>query len=145
MKCPFCEKELPGTPCASCGALNPEDAAYCMACGDSLQTDESFEPTGDDDLDFDSRELCADGSCTGIIVEGRCTECGRTPEEAEQAARESAEEAAQAARESAEEAAQAARESAEETDQTTRETAQEAEPASEEHPEAEKKEDATVA
>lgn len=41
-------------------------------------------PEGGDALDLDQRELCADGSCTGVLGEGgRCRECGRTAAEVE--------------------------------------------------------------
>jgi len=33
-----------------------------------------------DDFDPEDRILCPDGNCTGIIMEGRCTECGRAPD-----------------------------------------------------------------
>ena len=87
MKCPHCEKEIPGSPCPGCGEIVFEDANYCSACGTSLKESASPVPQGknffshdnDDgeDIDFDNRVLCPDGTCTGIIVDGRCTECGK--------------------------------------------------------------------
>jgi hypothetical protein len=54
-----------------------------MECGASFET--SLDPpTGDDEtdvLDLENRILCPDGTCTGIIENGRCTECGRTVDE----------------------------------------------------------------
>ena len=52
-----------------------------MECGVSLV--EEVEDTFEDDNGFDlgDRVLCPDGTCTGIIVDGRCSECGRTPDE----------------------------------------------------------------
>jgi hypothetical protein len=33
----------------------------------------------EDEIDFDARELCSDGSCTGLIgSDGRCRICGRS-------------------------------------------------------------------
>ena len=33
----------------------------------------------EDDLDLENRQLCPDGSCTGVIGDdGRCKECGRS-------------------------------------------------------------------
>ncbi len=102
MKCPHCEEEIPGSPCPKCGEIVFDDANYCSACGVPLK--ESVPPAyqgknffdsndDDEDIDFDNRVLCPDGSCTGIMVDGRCTECGRAegdegplkeePEEAE--------------------------------------------------------------
>jgi hypothetical protein len=31
----------------------------------------------DDAFDIENRVLCPDGTCTGIIVNGRCIECGK--------------------------------------------------------------------
>lgn len=28
-------------------------------------------------FDMDDRVLCPDGTCTGIIVDGKCVECGK--------------------------------------------------------------------
>jgi hypothetical protein len=55
-----------------------------MECGVSLveEPEDAFED--ENDFDFSDRILCPDGTCTGIIVDGRCSECGKTPEEAEQ-------------------------------------------------------------
>lgn len=85
MNCPHCEKEIPGSSCPKCGETTGFDAAnYCMACGAPLKEDLKKDiPPRDDDLDDDSgfdlddRVLCPDGTCTGIIVDGKCTECGR--------------------------------------------------------------------
>jgi hypothetical protein len=54
-----------------------------MACGAPLkeglervsQHEELLEDDGE--LDLENRVLCPDGTCTGIIVDGKCTECGR--------------------------------------------------------------------
>ena len=36
------------------------------------------------DLDLETRELCADGACIGVVgADGRCTECRRTRAEIE--------------------------------------------------------------
>ena len=82
MKCPNCEKDIPGITCPQCGSVSPEEAKFCMECGVSLVEEED---TFEDDNGFDpgDRVLCPDGTCTGIMVDGRCSECGRTPEEVE--------------------------------------------------------------
>ena len=80
MKCPFCEKELPGVECTSCGTTNPEEARYCMNCGELLSALTQEAESEDYDLDFENRILCPHGTCTGIIVDGKCTECGRSYE-----------------------------------------------------------------
>ena len=77
MKCPHCKKDIPGSSCPQCGAIAPEVANYCMECGSSLG--EKMEDFIEDDNGFDleNRVLCPDGTCTGILVGGRCTECGK--------------------------------------------------------------------
>jgi uncharacterized membrane protein YvbJ len=94
VKCPHCEKEIPGTTCPDCGVVNPEEAKFCMECGVSLRenAEEDAEETtfeAENGFDLDDRILCPDGTCTGIIVDGKCTECGKTLEEAKKAAEES--------------------------------------------------------
>lgn len=97
MQCPHCEEELTGSPCPECGEENPETARFCMHCGWSLE--ETSEETGSeekgieegDELDLENRTLCPDGTCTGIIMSGRCSECKKTPAEAEKAAEEAEE------------------------------------------------------
>ncbi|SPD72047.1 conserved hypothetical protein [uncultured Desulfobacterium sp.] len=79
MKCPFCDKEIHESTCHKCGETIPQGAKYCMECGASI-ADLSTEPD-DDDFDFENRVLCPDGACTGIIENGRCTECGRQVKE----------------------------------------------------------------
>jgi hypothetical protein len=77
MKCPHCNKDIPGITCPQCGAMTPEGASYCMECGSSLE--EEIESFIEDDSEFDleNRVLCPDGTCTGILVDGKCTECGK--------------------------------------------------------------------
>ncbi len=96
MKCPHCEEEIPGSPCPGCGeSVFDDEANYCMACGIPLK--ESVPPVprdedffdDDEDIDFDNRELCPDGTCTGIMVDGRCSECGKAPGDAVSAEAES--------------------------------------------------------
>jgi hypothetical protein len=54
-----------------------------MRCGaplkEGLQGVSQHEDGVDDDseLDLENRVLCPDGTCTGIIIDGKCTECGR--------------------------------------------------------------------
>ena len=80
MRCPHCDEEIQGPNCPQCGAMMPNGANYCMDCGSPLEenTEEGFVGDDDDyDPDFDNRILCPDGTCTGIIVDGKCVECGK--------------------------------------------------------------------
>ena len=77
MECPHCHQDLPGRECTHCGVLIPLTGRYCIECGarlapgvvESADPEETFNP--------DDRILCPDGTCTGIIEDGRCSECGR--------------------------------------------------------------------
>jgi hypothetical protein len=79
MECPHCQKEIPGKECSYCKARVPLESLYCMACGSPFKEPEAG-PVEDEEgaFDLENRILCPDGTCTGIIVNGRCTECGRT-------------------------------------------------------------------
>jgi hypothetical protein len=78
MECPHCHQEIDGKHCANCGAVSLPDARFCMQCGALLeQLKPESTPDQDDGIDLDNRVLCPDGTCTGIIINGRCSECGR--------------------------------------------------------------------
>lgn len=83
MKCPHCEEELPGYPCPECGEMTIEGVNYCQECGSALKEglDSGTRETvldQDEEFDLENRELCPDGACTGIIIDGKCSECGKT-------------------------------------------------------------------
>lgn len=49
-----------------------------MQCGTLLEEMEPESSLGSDDgIDLESRILCPDGTCTGIIINGKCSECGK--------------------------------------------------------------------
>lgn len=79
MECPHCQMEIAGRRCTACGAELPLEARYCMQCGILLEEADPVETAADRDegLDLENRILCPDGTCTGIIVHGKCSECGR--------------------------------------------------------------------
>jgi hypothetical protein len=64
-----------------------DEDGRCKECGRSNAAGESVVPSvvpvtaatsTADDEDFDSRQLCSDGSCTGLIgPDGHCKECGK--------------------------------------------------------------------
>jgi hypothetical protein len=80
MRCPHCSEDLPGKVCPECDVVVPLDSRYCMMCGVELEEEQTDRVGQDDDLDIENRVLCPDGTCTGIIVDGRCTECGTSAE-----------------------------------------------------------------
>jgi hypothetical protein len=77
MECPHCHKEIAGKPCAACGAQVPEGGHYCMYCGATLSEEPRGRKDPEESFDLDDRILCPDGTCTGMIVDGKCSECGK--------------------------------------------------------------------
>ena len=88
MKCPHCGESIGEVSCPACERLLPEDCLYCCWCGQKIggTVDEAHaelaeaEVEGDDEghIDLDSRKLCSDGNCIGVIgVDGRCKECDK--------------------------------------------------------------------
>jgi len=77
MECPHCHEEIPGEECRDCGARVPLKSRYCMHCGTRLEAHAQGPTDHDDELDLENRILCPDGACTGIIIDGRCSECGK--------------------------------------------------------------------
>jgi ferredoxin len=57
----------------------PLESLYCMNCGASIEERPEDSIDQRDELDLENRVLCSDGTCTGIIVDGKCTECGKPP------------------------------------------------------------------
>lgn len=77
MECPHCHETLPSKPCKGCGREVPEESIYCLYCGVSFEEEDTPFEGEDGGPDFENRILCPDGTCTGIIENGKCTECGR--------------------------------------------------------------------
>jgi DNA-directed RNA polymerase subunit RPC12/RpoP len=48
-----------------------------MTCGASFKAEAGGASDAEEGLDLDSRILCPDGNCTGIILDGKCSECGK--------------------------------------------------------------------
>jgi len=77
MQCPHCHQTIPTMVCAACGSNTPVEGLYCMDCGAKLK-ERSKEVVQDyGDFDPENRVLCPDGTCKGIIINGRCIECGK--------------------------------------------------------------------
>lgn len=86
MECPHCHQEIEGKLCPACGANIPAQSRYCMDCGSALaekqkETVEQDAVEEEDSFELEARILCSDGNCTGIIVDGKCSECGNLCEE----------------------------------------------------------------
>ena len=84
MKCPHCHEKIPGKECPNCGAESPFDSRYCSSCGELIEYHETISdswPDNEEGIDMEDRVLCPDGTCTGIIMEGKCTECGKIIQE----------------------------------------------------------------
>ncbi len=77
MKCPHCQREISGKKCSQCGAEVPSESRYCMECGTGLEEEIEDVIDSDDGVDLEDRILCPDGTCTGIIIDRKCTECGK--------------------------------------------------------------------
>ena len=80
IKCPECNHEIEGIKCTACNESTPAGSIYCINCGKNLQEEPEDSSDEDDSIDFDDRILCSDGACTGIIIDGKCSECGKPPE-----------------------------------------------------------------
>ncbi|MEJ2365850.1 MAG: zinc ribbon domain-containing protein [Deltaproteobacteria bacterium] len=88
MKCPHCGESLGELRCPVCERSLPEDSQYCCWCGQRVSpavgeaqaelADTELEGNEEGPVDFDSRKLCSDGTCIGVIgADGRCKECGK--------------------------------------------------------------------
>ena len=84
-ECPHCGEALGEETCPACQRSLPPGSRYCYLCGEALagesEVHEDLEPPKRDDgdaIDFESRLLCSDGTCIGVIgPDGRCKECGK--------------------------------------------------------------------
>jgi hypothetical protein len=63
--------------CPECGTQVPGESRYCMTCGALLKSETGSVSNAEEGLDLESRVLCPDGNCTGIIIDGKCSECGK--------------------------------------------------------------------
>jgi hypothetical protein len=61
--------------CHKCNMTIPDESRYCMYCGIFLKIPEKKE-IEDGEIDWENRILCSDGTCTGTIVDRKCTVCG---------------------------------------------------------------------
>jgi len=72
MKCPKCDFQIPGIVCEACGEETPEESLYCYKCGAEIDVEQEGS------FDLESRILCSDETCIGVINEkGFCGVCGK--------------------------------------------------------------------
>jgi hypothetical protein len=77
MECPHCHQKISGKECRNCGTEIPSESRYCLKCGAEVEFEEAAVQD-EDEFDIENRVLCPDGACTGIVIDGKCIECGRT-------------------------------------------------------------------
>jgi DNA-directed RNA polymerase subunit RPC12/RpoP len=77
MECPHCHQEILTSKCPACGGNILIEGRYCMSCGVKLEERSEEVIVDDNGFDPENRILCPDGTCTGIIIDGRCIECGK--------------------------------------------------------------------
>jgi hypothetical protein len=71
IRCPKCDYPFPTSICESCGAENLRESSYCCRCAMEILAEET-------PIDWESRRLCSDGTCIGVINErGVCNICGK--------------------------------------------------------------------
>ncbi len=74
MRCPHCNNDIKGKKCSSCNQTTPAESLFCINCGTELSANNNTE--SDTEFDINNRILCADGTCIGIVINGKCSECG---------------------------------------------------------------------
>lgn len=80
IKCAECNHEIESIDCPECRESTPKESIYCINCGKSLKSDAADAIEDDyEDFNLDDRVLCSDGACTGIIIDGKCSECSKAP------------------------------------------------------------------
>ena len=79
MECPHCNQEIPGKECPNCKTVTPVESRFCMDCGYEQKIETSPIDETVDNFDLENRILCSDDTCTGIIINGKCIECGKPP------------------------------------------------------------------
>jgi hypothetical protein len=82
MRCPYCSKEIQGIICPECHQAIPRESRYCLYCGAMVKEHPRMDDivsgaAAADDFDFENRIPCSDGTCIGIIVNGKCNICGK--------------------------------------------------------------------
>lgn len=84
MQCEKCGQETETITCEACGGSVVKLGPFCYLCGSALEKGPGAKAgtgtgAGDgDSIDFESRVLCSDGTCIGVINEqGVCKVCGK--------------------------------------------------------------------
>jgi hypothetical protein len=80
MICEKCAGEIETISCKNCNKEILKLGSYCYICGNKFEKDRG--EAEESDIDLESRVLCSDGTCIGIVENGFCKLCGKpyTPE-----------------------------------------------------------------
>jgi hypothetical protein len=74
-RCGECGAAYEGGPSDEISHAEPDNAP--SACETACAAEEALPQDSEPDPDWDSRVLCSDGNCIGVIgPDGRCKECG---------------------------------------------------------------------
>ena len=71
-RCPLCGRVGVGGDLASGAEPKASEVAKAAKAAELAELDDGGDP-------WQTRQLCDDGSCIGVVVDGRCTTCGKTP------------------------------------------------------------------
>jgi hypothetical protein len=75
MICEKCAGEIETLLCKNCNENVSKLGPYCYICGNKFEKD-AIE-TEESDIDLESRILCSDGTCIGVVENGFCKLCGK--------------------------------------------------------------------
>lgn len=80
-RCPVCGRVDQAAPRPAVRRAEPRDATgdAVAAPAPTPAVEERVAGDGGTADDWSSRQLCDDGACIGVIVDGRCTTCGKAP------------------------------------------------------------------
>jgi hypothetical protein len=75
MICEKCAGEIGTVICKNCNQEILKLGAYCYQCGNRFEID--MREKEESDFDLESRILCSDGTCIGVVENGFCKLCGK--------------------------------------------------------------------
>ncbi len=75
MICEKCAGEIVTVICKNCNREILKLGLYCYICGSKFEID--VREKEESDFDLESRILCSDGTCIGVVENGFCKLCGK--------------------------------------------------------------------